>query len=218
MIFFMKNILIHGLGQNSCSWTCVKKILNTKGMDVLCPDLFEITKNFSKEYRVVYKKFSDFCNGQEGKLNLCGLSLGGILALDFVKEYPEKVNSVILIGVPYKVPKLLFQLQCSIFCIMPKSVFVKMGVEKKDFVTLVHSMKDLKISEKIGEIKCKTLVLCGAKDNINMKSAKLFKKNIKNSRLEFVESSSHEVNKDNLEALAVLIYKFWKNNKEKKYG
>ncbi len=181
MIFFMKNILIHGLGQNSCSWTCVKKILNTKGMDVLCPDLFEITKNFSK-------------------------------------EYPEKVNSVILIGVPYKVPKLLFQLQCSIFGIMPKSVFVKMGVEKKDFVTLVHSMKDLKISEKIGEIKCKTLVLCGAKDNINMKSAKLFKKNIKNSRLEFVESSSHEVNKDNPEALAVLIYKFWKNNKEKKYG
>jgi len=42
--------------------------------------------------------------------------------------------------------------------------------------------------------------------------------NIKNSRLEFVESSSHEVNKDNPEALAVLIYKFWKNNKEKKYG
>lgn len=210
----MKNILIHGLGQNACSWNCVKNVLNEKGMEVLCPDLFEITKNFSKEYGVLYQKFSDFCNGQEGKLNLCGLSLGGILALDFAKEYPEKVNSIILIGVPYKVPKILFQLQSIAFYIMPKSIFEKMGVAKKDFMTLVRSMKYLEISEKICEIECKTLVLCGIKDNVNMKSAKLFKKNIKGSRLELVEASSHEVNEDNPEGLADLIYDFWKNSGE----
>ena len=37
------------------------------------------------------------CDGlidMKGKLNLCGLSLGGILALDYVKKYPEKVNSM----------------------------------------------------------------------------------------------------------------------------
>ncbi len=57
---------------------------------------------------MLYNTFSDFCNNQKRKLNLCGLSLGGVLALDFVKEYPEKVNSIILIGTPYKIPKALF--------------------------------------------------------------------------------------------------------------
>ena len=47
---------------------------------------------------MMYNTFSDFCNNQKEKLNLCGLSLGGVLALEFVKEYPERVNSIILIG------------------------------------------------------------------------------------------------------------------------
>ena len=48
----------------------------------------------SNDYQNIFSSFSDFCNNQEGKLNLCGLSLGGILALDYVKKYPEKVNSM----------------------------------------------------------------------------------------------------------------------------
>lgn len=79
---------------------------------------------------MMYKVFSDLCNNQKGKLNLCGLSLGGLLALDFVKEYPEKVNSIILIGTPYKIPKTLFKIQSLLFQIMPKKLFKKIGCSK----------------------------------------------------------------------------------------
>lgn len=34
---------------------------------------------------------------------------GGILALDYVKKYPEKVNSIIIIGTPYDIPQSSFQ-------------------------------------------------------------------------------------------------------------
>ena len=132
----MKNILIHGWGQNTECWDNTSVYLKENNIDIICPDLFDITKNTSKDYKMMYNTFSDFCNNQKEKLNLCGLSLGGVLALDFVKEYPEKVNSIILIGTPYKIPKALFKLQGLIFHIMPKRVFEKMGCSKREFFIL----------------------------------------------------------------------------------
>ena len=81
----MKNILIHGLGQNHKSWNETIKFLEIDNIDVLCPALFKMSSGNSNDYQNIFSSFSDFCNNQEGKLNLCGLSLGGILALDYVK-------------------------------------------------------------------------------------------------------------------------------------
>lgn len=208
----MKNILIHGLGQDNQSWNNTNMYLKENGIDTICPNLFEITKNTSKNYKMMYNAFADFCNNQKEKLNLCGLSLGGILALDFVKDYPEKVNSIILIGTPYKIPKALFKLQSIIFHIMPKSTFEKMGCSKKEFITLVNSINNLDIVKNLDRIKCQSLIICGAKDNVNMESAKLLNKNIKNSKFKAISNSAHEVNIDNPKELANIIYDFWKDN------
>ena len=208
----MKNILIHGLGQNSESWDNTSMYLKENNIDIICPDLFEITKNTSKDYKMLYNTFSDFCNNQKEKLNLCGLSLGGVLALDFVKEYPEKVNSIILIGTPYKIPKALFKLQGLIFHIMPKRGFEKMGCSKREFLTLVNSMSNLDIAKDLETIKCNSLIICGDKDNVNMENAKLLNKSIKNSKFKVINNSSHEVNIDNPKELADIICDFWKDN------
>ena len=208
----MKNILIHGLGQNSQSWDNTSMYLKENDIDIICPDLFDITKNTSKDYKMMYNTFSDFCNNQKEKLNLCGLSLGGVLALDFVKEYPERVNSIILIGTPYKIPKALFKLQGLIFHIMSKRVFEKMGCSKREFLTLVNSMRNLDIAKDLETIKCNSLIICGYKDNANMENAKLLNKSIKNSKFKVISNSSHEVNIDNPKELANIIYDFWKDN------
>ena len=208
----MKNILIHGLGQNSQSWDNTSMYLKENNIDIVCPDLFEITKNTSKDYKMMYNTFSDFCNNQKEKLNLCGLSLGGVLALDFVKEYPEKVNSIILIGTPYKIPKALFKLQGLIFHIMPKRGFEKMGCSKREFLTLVNSMSNLDIAKDLETIKCNSLIICGDKDNVNMENAKLLNKSIKNSKFKVINNSSHKVNIDNPKELADIICDFWKDN------
>ena len=208
----MKNILIHGLGQDNRNWNNTNMYLKENGIDTICPNLFEITKNTSKDYKMMYNTFAGLCNAQKEKLNLCGLSLGGILALNFVKEYPEKVNSIILIGTPYKIPKTLFKLQSIIFHIMPKSTFEKMGCSKKEFITLVNSMSNLDISRDLDRIKCSSLVICGAKDNVNMENVKLLNKDIKNSKFKIIENAGHEVNIDNPKELANTIYEFWKDS------
>ncbi len=207
----MKNILLHGLGQDNQSWNYTNLYLKKKGIVTLCPNLFEIIRNTSKDYKMMYNAFSNFCNNQNGKLNLCGLSLGGALILDYVKEYPEKVNSIILIGTPYKIPKTLFIIQSLIFNVMPKRTFEKMKCSKRDFITLVNSMSSLNIAKDLETINCKSLILCGSKDNVNLRDAKLLNKSIKNSEFKIINNSSHEVNIDNPKELSNIIYRYWKD-------
>lgn len=207
----MRNILIHGLGQTEKSWNMTKLYL--KEFNVETPNLFQ-KKLPEMSYANLYHTFANDCNNKPGKLNLCGLSLGGVLALEYAKEYPDKVNSLILIGVPYQIPKILFHIQKLIFKWMPKKSFEKMGIRKDTFCQLVNSMYYVKISDNLGEIKCKSLILCGAKDVNNWKSAKKFNHNIQNSTMRTIAKSSHEANIDQPKELAHMIAEFWKENEQ----
>lgn len=206
----MKNILIHGLGQNAQSWNQISEYLNKNAITPLCPDLFSLLQNNEKDFSALYHAFCTYCLNQNDKLNLCGLSLGGVLSLEFAKQYPEKVNSLILIGTPYKIPKALFKLQGIIFHLMPKSVFLKMGCDKKSFISLVNSMGELKIHEGLDKINSDSLILCGIKDKANKKGAASLNEHIKNSQLKFIEDASHEVNIENPDKLAEIVLEFWK--------
>lgn len=101
----MTNILIHGLGQTEKSWNMTRQYL--KEFDVETPNLFQ-KKLHEMSYANLYHAFANDCNNKPGKLNLCGLSLGGVLALEYAKEYPDKVNFLILIGVPYQIQRFCF--------------------------------------------------------------------------------------------------------------
>lgn len=206
----MTYILIHGLGQDSNSWGKVEYYLTNYNQKVEVPNLFKISKG--KSFDNLYNDFEKYCNSFNDKLNLCGLSLGEILALEYTKKFPNKVNSLIIIGVPYKIPKLLFSLQNIIFKFLPNNTFEKIGTTKKDFCLLVNSMKNINILKNTTNIKCKTLVLCGKKDKTNLKNIKLLSENIQNSKVELINNSGHEVNVDNPQELFNKIYKFLENN------
>lgn len=206
----MKNILIHGLGQNDTSWNMVSEKLEKNGIKVETPNLYSMIKDKSFDYNFLFNEFMDYFNSFDGKLNLCGLSLGGILALHYAKRFPNKVNSLILIGTPYKIPKFLFKVQGIIFHLMPKSTFEKIGCLKKDFITLVNSMSNLDMASDLDKIECRTLILCGKKDNQNMEDARLLNKNIKNSEFKIIKKASHEVNIDNPDETSNMINDFWR--------
>ncbi len=207
----MKNILIHGLGQDEKAWDKVIKELSDD-VKVLSPNLFGLIKEKKMNYENLYNVFSDYCNNKKEKLNLCGLSLGGILAIDYAKQYPEKVNSLIIIGTPYDIPKKLFKLQNIIFKVIPKKTFTKIGCDKKSFIELVNSMADLDIKSNLDKIECKTLILCGENDKVNLESSRLLYEHINNSELEIIENSMHEVNIDNPKELSDIICRFWKDD------
>ena len=210
----MINILVHGLGQDEKSWNEVKKQLNNNGINVKTPNLFSIVKNYQVNYENMYKTFTNYCNSFNEEINLVGLSLGGVLAIDYIRQFPKKVNSIILIGTPYEIPKTTFTIQNIIYKFMPKRIFENMGCTKKDMISLLGTMKNLSIPEKVTNIKSNTLIICGEKDNINMKSAKQLNKVIKNSKIKIIENAGHQVNIDNSKELAKVVYDFWKDNEK----
>lgn len=206
----MVNILVHGLGQTEKSWDKIIEELDKSNIKAENPNLFELAKNYEINYEYIYRTFCDYCNSFKEKINLCGLSLGGILSIDYAIEYPEKVNSIILVGTPYEISKKMFKLQNLIFRFMPKSTFENMGIKKNDFINLTNSMADLDIKSKVDNIKCQALILCGEKDNVNMESAKQLNRNIKASKLEIIKNAGHEVNTENPKELASIISEYWK--------
>ena len=205
----MKKILIHDSGHKADSWNKVVSYMNNK--DILCPNLSTILNGKEASYTNLYSSFVEYCNKIDGPIELCGLSLGGILALNYAIDYPNKVEKLVLIGTPHKVPKVMFSIQNVIFKFLPKSLFETMAFNKKDTFILGKTMKNLDFSNGVQNIKCPTLIICGEKDSANLKSAYYIAENIENAKLEIMKNTGHIVNEENPEELAKLLTEFWKD-------
>lgn len=204
----MKTILIHGSGHKSTSWD--ETILYMKDdKDILCPNLASILNGKEANYMNLYSSFVEYCNNIDGQINLCGLSLGGILALNYAIDFPDKVKKLVLIGTPYKVPRVMFSIQNVIFKFIPKSIFENMAFNKKDTFVLGKSMKKLDFTNKAQNIKCSTLIICGKKDSANIKSAYYLSENIKNAQLQIIENTGHIVNEESPKILAKILEEYY---------
>ena len=206
----MKKILIHGSGHKAASWNETISYMNDNG-DILYPDLYKILNGKEASYTNLYSSFIEYCNKIDAKIDLCGLSLGGILALNYAIDYPEKVKSLVLIGTPHKVPKIMFSIQNVIFKFLPKSLFETMAFNKKDTFILGNTMKNLDFSNKVHKVQSPTLIICGDKDSANIKSAYYLAKNIKNAKLEIMKNTGHIINEENPKELSKLLIEFWKD-------
>ena len=204
----MAFILVHGLGQDSKSWNDVKKQLDVA---VNTPDLFKLLQNKEYKYQDLYDSFCSYLDCFDEKLCICGLSLGGILALDYAKHHPDKVNSLILIGIPHRIPKFLYMIQGLMFHLMPKDNFKDLGVSKKNIIKLTDSMATLNITNGADKVKCKTLLICGSDDNTNKKSLKPLHELIQNSEVAVIEGAGHAVSEDKPLELAKTISSWWQN-------
>ena len=206
----MKKILIHGSGHKADSWNKVITYMNND-KDILCPNLSTILNGKEASYDNLYNSFVEYCNKIEGKIDLCGLSLGGILVLNYAIDYPDKVEKLVLIGTPHKVPKVMFSIQNIIFKFLPKNLFETMAFNKKDTFILGNTMKNLDFSDRVQNIKCPTLIVCGENDSANIKSAHYLAENIEIAKLEIMKNTGHIINEESPKELAKTLAEFWKD-------
>lgn len=211
----MKKIFIHGLGQKADAWGKTISYMENGG-DILCPDLAAILDGKEADYKNLYAAFSEFCGRMDGKLHLCGLSLGGILALQYALEFPDRVKTLALLGVPHRVPRLLLGVQNMIFRCLPEAFFREMEFGKKGVLALGSSMKDLDFSESARKVRCPVLIICGEKDKASRKSAAYFQENMKNAKVEIIRNTGHIVNEEAPEILAKLLDGYYRE-KEAEY-
>ena len=203
-----KTILIHGSGHKASSWKETISYLHHRE-DILCPELSAILDGREASYSNLRAAFETYCAQTGGPVHLCGLSLGGILALDYTLEHPENVKTLVLIGTPHKVPKGAFALQNVVFRLLPKSTFTSMAFDKKNTFALGNTMKDSDFSDRVSEIRCPTLILCGEKDSSNLKSAHFLAQHIPGAELQVLERTGHVVNEENPKVLAERLTTFY---------
>ena len=206
----MAYIFIHGLGQTPESWDQVISNMSLTE-EVLCPNLPALITEQECKYKNLYAVFCRYCETESGKINLCGLSLGGILALNYAIDHPKKIKSLVLIGTKYVIPKKLLAVQNAIFRLMPSKSFESMGFSKKNFIQLSKTMADLDFSLKLGSITYPTLVVCGEKDAANKKASEELSERIPEASLSLIPGSGHEVNQQAPIRLAEVLNGFWKD-------
>ena len=197
----MKTVLLHGLGQTAKDWADVAVQLSS---DVDCPELFTLVQEPVSYPQILAGLENRYADVTE-PLRLCGLSLGGMLALDYAIRHGEKVNSLILIGVQYKVPHLLVGFQNLMFRWMPGRMFADTGLSKHDMINLAHSMCELDFTDKLGRIQCPVTVVCGEKDRTNLKAAKQLQTLLPRAELRIVPGAGHEVNQCAPEVVVELL-------------
>ncbi len=204
----MKCILLHGLGQNPSDWDETAKYINHR-LDVSCPALFEWLPKTKVCYTHLYQGLENHCGQFDEPFILGGLSLGGILALQYTIEHSDKVSSLVLMGTQFSMPKNMLRFQNVIFRMLPNTAFSKMGLGKKEVISLCNSMMDLDFTEYLKDIHCKTLVLCGKKDKSNQAASIKLKEQIKNAELVIIYNAGHEINTDDPVELGKTISSFY---------
>ena len=197
----MKYILLHGMGQNASSWDKTISYL-PDATETVCPELSNFFSEDNCNYSKMYSSFCRYCNRFSEPLNLCGLSLGAVLALNYAIDFPQKVSSLILIAPQYNMPKFLLKVQNVLFKFMPESQFKDIGFKKKDFITLTNSMADMDFTSGLNKVNCPVVVICGEKDNVNKKAAIKLARELPNAKFSTIDNSGHEVNVDNPQGLA----------------
>lgn len=202
--------MLHGSGHGPESWDAAAVLL-PPDWETLRPGLSALLGGREASFENLRAALEAYCAGIEGPLHLCGLSLGGILALDYALRRPEKVKSLVLIGTPHRVPRAAFALQNLVFRLLPKSAFRGMAFGKRDTFALGRSMKSLDFTGRLGGVACPVLVLCGAKDRANLASAKYLARHIKNAMLKILPGTGHVVNEESPEALSEILTEFYRS-------
>lgn len=202
----MRNVLVHGLGQNASSWDMIREYLD---FDCCCPNLPELTADKTVNYSNLYEGFVKYCGNFSERLNICGLSLGGILALNYAVDFPDRVSSLVLVGTQYRMPKALLKFQNVLFRFMPSSAFGETGFGKKDFISLSRSMMNLDFGANLENLSCRVMAIIGEKDKPNRKAAVEMAEKIRGCELKMITGSGHEVNVDAPRELADLLSGFW---------
>lgn len=210
----MTYIFVHGLGQDASAWakTIDGMRFNT---EVVCPEIFGLCKT-EKTYDNLYKAFCLYCDSFHTTLNICGLSLGGTLALNYAIDHPEKINSLILIATQYRIPKILMRLQNMFFTLLPNQSFKKLGLGKNEVIALTNSMMHLNFQDELKRISCPTLIICGDKDRVNLKASKELEQLMDCAQLRIIKRAGHEINRENPIDLSRELIDFYSLNGVKK--
>lgn len=192
----MKLIFLHGLGQTPNAWQDIMEELPISNT-MTVPLFSDVTPTDTVDLTILNKKLSAVLDNLSDPYILCGLSLGGVLALKQTIRKQPLLKGIIVSGAQFESPnRWLLTIQSLYFHLLPKKAFSNLGVTKKQMIEIANSTKQLQLRKELSKVSIPTLVICGSKDSINLSAAKELAMILPNSTLQIISGGGHELNRE----------------------
>lgn len=172
------------------------------------------------------------------KANICGLSMGGLIAQQFVLDYPAMVDRLILAGTfCYIRGRLRVQITLAkvfnriIFTFLSIDQVMKRGakvffkkeeqeelrdffikevisISKKEYFKVVDATYDFDSLERLKEIESPTLILNAEGEKVERQQAEIMHREIKDSRKALIQDTFHASNLEKPDEFNSLVLEF----------
>jgi pimeloyl-ACP methyl ester carboxylesterase len=225
-----KIIILHGWTNNLDKWRPFVDDLKTKGFFVDLLKIPGLTESLKEVWELTdyIKWLKNIVDKEREKIILIGHSNGGRIAIAFTKQYPEKVEKLILIDsagiyhneLPLKIKRLVFGTVAKIgkritSSKSAKNLLYKLAQES-DYKNLDENAKQTMsnliltdIKPMLPQILTPTLIIWGANDRITPLTDGLLINNlIKNSKLEVINEAKHSPMFTHTQEVAKIIYEY----------
>ena len=202
-----KLVVLHGLGQTASDWQAFKAQIEG---EVLVIELFsEVTPQTHLTLATLVSKVEMTLKDLKEPFYLCGLSLGGLLALIYASARPSPfLKGLIVVGAIYKsLPRSLNLLQTGLFYILPAKKLAPLGLSRQQLLSLMKSIQ-VDLSEDLQMLPFRCLILCGEKDRVNRQASQEIHAYLPQSDFHLVVGAGHEINKDQPQEFADLVRNF----------
>lgn len=124
--------------------------------------------------------------------DVCGLSLGAMIALQLALDHPKRVRSLTLAAGQVKPPRALMAVQSAVMRMLPSSVFEKQGAAKDVMFPVLQAVGRVDFSARLAAVSVPTLVLCGSKDRPNLPAARWLAQGIRDAQLHIIPGAGHQ--------------------------
>jgi pimeloyl-ACP methyl ester carboxylesterase len=140
-------------------------------------------------------------------VDVCGLSLGAIVAARVAAEHPGLVRNLVLSGVQVRPPRSLLAVQQTVMRVVPSRALGGRA-SKATALRVLGALRSLDLTDDLARITARTLVVCGSRDKANLKGARQAAHGIQGAELRIIPGVGHLWNKQRPDAFDAMLLGF----------
>ena len=181
----MPLVLLHGIGTGPEAWR--------PQVEAFSPERSVLTPQVPLELDLAVQELDALVSETS---DLCGLSWGGLVALRYALERPERVRSLVV---------------CAGLAYLPRPLRVLQRVLAVAARELAEPMREgarFDVRAQLETLEPPLLVLCGARDLVNIRLSRRLAALVPQARFELVPHAGHVANRDNPEGFNRLVEEF----------
>lgn len=221
-------VLFHGLGANSNSWLLQTPALHTAGFRTIAPDAPGFGQSTDPGGHTSIARFAGPLERlvehlELERLNLVGISMGGVLALQIALDHPQWVSRLVLVNtfahlnvtrprlLPYYVLRFILvhtlglptQAKAVAKRIFPypEQEILRQGLieqviqaDPRAYRAAMRALARFDVRSRLGEIHCPTLVVSGDRDTtVPVETQRYLAQNIAHARHSVIPEAGHGV-------------------------